>query len=87
MVEANPWWKNLPSERELPDSYGCVGVKADGGGSMAGRGLVGAMRLHRAANNRNESLLASLLEGGEDPNEVDAVRVARRERAGALCGA
>jgi hypothetical protein len=75
MVESNPWWKNLPADRELPDSYGCVGVKPDGGGSMAGRGRVGPMRLHRACNNRDLKALQAALEQGDDPNEVEAVRV------------
>jgi hypothetical protein len=73
MVEANPWYKNLPADRgELPDSYGCVGVKADGGGCMAGRGRVGPMRLHRACNNRDLAALQAALEQGDDPNEVEA---------------
>ena len=76
MVEANPWYKNLPTDRgELPDSYGCVGVKADGGGCMAGRGRVGPMRLHRACNNRDLAALQAALEQGDDPNEVEAVRL------------
>ena len=78
MVEANPWWKNLPADRELPDSYGCVGVKPDGGGSMAGRGRVGPMRLHRACNNRDLKALQAALEQGDDPNEVEAVRLRAR---------
>lgn len=75
MVESNPWWKNLPTDRgELPDSYGCVGVKPDGGGCMAGRGRVGPMRLHRACYNRDLAALQAALEQGDDPNEVEAVR-------------
>lgn len=80
MVEANPWYKNLPTDRgELPDSYGCVGVKADGGGCMAGRGRVGPMRLHRACNNRDLAALQAALEQGDNPNEVEAVRVCSAE--------
>jgi hypothetical protein len=78
MVEANPWWKNLPSDRgELPASYGSTGVKADGGGSMAGRGNVGPMRLHRACNLRDMEALTKALDGGDDVNEVEAVRLPR----------
>jgi hypothetical protein len=84
MVEANPWYKNLPTDRgELPDSYGCVGVKADGGGCMAGRGHVGPMRLHRACNNRDLAALQAALEQGDDPNEVEAVRLPGRCQTGA----
>ena len=50
MVEKNPWCKNVSGP--FPETYGPVGVKADGGGCMAGRGLVGPMRLHRAAHAR-----------------------------------
>ena len=74
MVEANPWWKNLPAGRELPACYGSQGVKADGGGCMAGRGRVGPMRLHRAANLCDAAALRAALEAGDDPNEVEAVR-------------
>lgn len=78
MVEANPWWKNLPTDRgELPDSYGCVGVNPHGGGSMAGRGLVGKMRLHRAVNMRDMAALQAALEAGDDVNEVEGVRHGR----------
>ena len=77
MVEANPWWKNLPEGKAFPISYGSVGVKADGGGSMAGRGRVGPMRLHRAANLRDAAALRAALEAGDDANEVESVRTPR----------
>jgi hypothetical protein len=72
MVEKNPWWKNVSGP--FPETYGPVGVKADGGGSMAGRGRVGPMRLHRACANRDLGALKAALEAGDDPNEVEAVR-------------
>ena len=74
MVEANPWYKNLPDGASFPACYGAVGVKADGGGSMAGRGRVGPMRLHRAANLRDAAALRAALEAGDDANEVESVR-------------
>lgn len=70
MVERNPWYSRV--QGPFPDSYGCVGVKPDGGGSMAGRGLVGPMRLHRAVFNRDADLVARLLDDGQDVNEVEA---------------
>ena len=85
MVESSPWYKNLPLDRgELPESYGSVGVKKDGGGSMAGRGRVGPMRLHRACNLRDMAALQAALDAGDDVNEVEAVRGAGglRERRG-----
>ena len=74
MVEANPWWRNLPENAVLPACYGPTGVKADGGGSMAGRGRVGPMRLHRAANLRDAAALKAALAAGDDVNEVESVR-------------
>ena len=74
MVEANPWWRNLPENATLPACYGATGVKADGGGSMAGRGRVGPMRLHRAANLRDAAALKAALAAGDDVNEVESVR-------------
>ena len=74
MVEANPWWRNLPENAVLPACYGSTGVKADGGGSMAGRGRVGPMRLHRAANLRDAAALKAALAAGDDVNEVESVR-------------
>lgn len=74
MVEANPWYKNLPDGASFPACYGAVGVKADGGGSMAGRGRVGPMRLHRAANLRDAAALQAALAAGDDANEVESVR-------------
>lgn len=77
MVEANPWYKNLPDDGlgpAFPPCYGAVGVKADGGGSMAGRGRVGPMRLHRAANLRDAEALKAALAQGDDVNEVESVR-------------
>lgn len=76
-MEANPWWKNLPAGANLPASYGCTGVKPDGGGSMAGKGKVGPMRLHRAAALRDAAALAAALAAGDDPTEVEAVRERR----------
>jgi hypothetical protein len=77
MVESSPWYKNLPIDRgDLPESYGSVGVKTDGGGSMAGRGRVGPMRLHRACNLRSMEALQAALDAGDDVNEVEAVRAA-----------
>ena len=70
MVERNPWYSRVHGP--FPESYGCVGVKPDGGGSMAGRGLVGPMRLHRAVFNRDADLVARLLDDGQDVNEVEA---------------
>ena len=46
MVERNPWYSRVKGP--FPESYGCVGVKPDGGGSMRGRGTVGKMRVHHA---------------------------------------
>lgn len=71
MVEKNPWWRNV--DGPFPESYGCVGVKADGGGSMAGHGLVGPMRLHRACNMRDMVALEMAIEAGDNVNEVEAV--------------
>lgn len=71
MVEKNPWWRNV--DGPFPESYGSVGVKADGGGSMAGQGLVGSMRLHRACNMRNMEALEAAIEAGDNVNEVEAV--------------
>ena len=83
MVEANPWWKNVPTDRgELPDSYGCVGVNPHGGGSMAGKGVVGTMRLHRAVNCRNMAALEAALAAGDDVNEVEGVRTPDGEGKG-----
>jgi hypothetical protein len=74
-VEKNPWWKNVKGP--FPEQYGCVGVKPDGGGSMRGRGLVGKMNIHRAVNNRDLKAIVDAVEGGEDANEVEAVRICR----------
>jgi len=70
MVEKNPWWKNVSGP--FPETYGSIGVKADGGGSMRGRGTVGSMRIHRAVNNRDTESIISLVESGDDVNEVEA---------------
>lgn len=70
MVEKNPWWKNVSGP--FPESYGCVGVKEDGGGSMRGRGLVGKMRIHRAVNCRDREAIMTAIDGGDDVNEVEA---------------
>jgi hypothetical protein len=51
MVERNPWYTRVKGP--FPETYGCVGVKDDGGGSMRGRGTVGKMLLHRAVFNRD----------------------------------
>ena len=77
MVEADPWWNNVKGP--FPESYGCVGVKHDGGGSMAGHGLVGPMRLHRAVNRRDMSALVAALDAGDNVNEVEGVRGATKE--------
>mmetsp|Transcript_44889 Transcript_44889/g.85822 ORF Transcript_44889/g.85822 Transcript_44889/m.85822 type:complete len:92 (+) Transcript_44889:121-396(+) len=71
MVEKNPWWKNVKGP--FPEQYSCLGVKADGGGSMRGRGLVGKMLIHKAVNNRDAEAIMKHVEAGEDPNEVEAV--------------
>jgi len=71
-VEKNPWWKNVKGP--FPEQYSCVGVKPDGGGSMRGRGLVGKMNIHRAVNNHDLKAIVDAVEGGEDANEVEAVR-------------
>ena len=68
-TELEPWYKRVKGP--FPERYGCVGVKEDGGGSMRGRGTVGAMRVHRATFNRNAALVRELCANGEDVNEVD----------------
>ena len=68
-TELEPWHKRVKGP--FPERYGCVGVKEDGGGSMRGRGTVGAMRVHRATFNRNAALVRELCANGEDVNEVD----------------
>ncbi|KAK3244856.1 hypothetical protein CYMTET_45553 [Cymbomonas tetramitiformis] len=70
MVERNPWWNNVSGP--FPEAYGCVGVKADGGGSMRGRGIVGKMVIHRAVNNRDAAAIKAAIEAGDDVNEVEA---------------
>ena len=66
-------WKRV--QGPFPENYGCVGVKEDGGGSMRGRGTVGAMKVHRACFNRKADLLRELVANGEDINEVDGAGV------------
>ena len=61
----------------LPERYTSVGCKPDGGGSMAGRGLVGPMRLHRACNRRDMQALQAAVGAGDSVNEVEAVRQSR----------
>ena len=61
----------------LPERYTSVGCKPDGGGSMAGRGLVGPMRLHRACNRRDMQALQAAVDAGDSVNEVEAVRQSR----------
>ena len=58
----------------LPERYTSVGCKPDGGGSMAGRGLVGPMRLHRDCNRRDMQALQAAVGAGDSVNEVEAVR-------------
>lgn len=70
MVEKNPWWTKVNGP--FPEEYGCVGVKADGGGSMRGRGTVGKMNIHRAVNNKNMDAIILAVENGDDVNEVEA---------------
>jgi hypothetical protein len=72
MVEKNPWWNNVSGP--FPATYGCVGVKDDGGGSMKGQGLVGSMKIHRAVNNHDVQAIVKAVEAGDDVNEVEAVR-------------
>ena len=81
MVEANPWWRNLPENASLPACYGALGCKSDGGGSMAGRGRVGPMRLLRAAHLRDVAARTAALAAGDDANEVESVRPPPRPRA------
>ncbi|CEG00515.1 Ankyrin repeat [Ostreococcus tauri] len=69
-TEIEPWYKRVKGP--FPETYGCVGVKADGGGSMRGRGTVGTMRVHRATFNRDEAKIRALVEAGDSVNEVDA---------------
>jgi ankyrin repeat protein len=68
-TEIDPWYKRVKGP--FPERYGCVGVKADGGGSMRGRGTVGEMKIHRAVFNRDETLVRRLIAEGVDVNEVD----------------
>jgi len=70
-TEIEPWYKRVKGP--FPERYGSTGCKADGGGSMRGRGTVGAMRVHRATFNRNEALVRELVANGDDVNEVDGV--------------
>jgi hypothetical protein len=70
MVERNPWYNRV--EGPFPERYTNVGVKADGGGSMRGRGIVGEMKVHRAVFNRDAALIEKLLDEGENVNEVEA---------------
>ena len=73
MVERNPWYTRVKGP--FPETYGCVGVKDDGGGSMRGRGTVGPMLLHRAVFNRDVDLIEKLLDSNNDVktdvNEVE----------------
>lgn len=50
-MEKNPWYKNV--EGPFLQWKGPVGIKEDGGGCTRGRGRVGPMIIHRAANNRD----------------------------------
>jgi len=59
MVERNPWYSRVKGP--FPESYGCVGVKPDGGGSMRGRGTVGKMRVHHAVFNRDSGAFYTLV--------------------------
>ena len=68
-TEIDPWYKRVKGP--FPERYGCVGVKADGGGSMRGRGTVGEMKIHRAVFNRDETLVRRLIAEEVDVNEVD----------------
>ena len=74
----------VPGHRNVkgpfPESYGCVGVKNDGGGSMAGQGLVGPMRLHRAVNRRDMAALEAAIDAGDNVNEVEGVRAQHATR-------
>ncbi|KAG2501289.1 hypothetical protein HYH03_001089 [Edaphochlamys debaryana] len=66
------WWSELP-EQQLGSWHGPAGVKPDGGGSVRGCGRLGDMRLHRAACNRDATLIERLVVGeGADVNEVEA---------------
>lgn len=47
-MEKNPWYKNV--EGPFLQWKGPVGIKEDGGGCTRGRGRVGPMVIHRAAN-------------------------------------
>eukprot|EP00878_Enallax_costatus_P015189 GHUV01015902.1.p1 GENE.GHUV01015902.1~~GHUV01015902.1.p1 ORF type:complete len:185 (+),score=58.14 GHUV01015902.1:548-1102(+) len=69
-MERNPWWQNVSGSSGT--WAGPVGVKADGGGSIRGQGRVGSMRVHRAVHNRNLEAIVSLVDAGENINEVEA---------------
>ena len=71
MSAPEPWYKCV--DGPFPAYGGPVGVKDDGGGSTRARGLVGHMNLHRAAMNRDATLLQKYVDDdGEDVNEVEA---------------
>lgn len=76
MVERNPWYTRVAGP--FPEQYGSIGVKADGGGSMRGRGTVGKMLLHRAVFNRDVGLIEKLIT--DDPAVINEV-----EGAGNTC--
>lgn len=69
-MERTPWWTRIDGPFETWP--GPVGVKEDGGGSIRGRGRVGNMRLHRAANRRDAAAIQEGVARGEDVNEVEA---------------
>ena len=66
MVERNPWWRNVAGP--FPKWDGPIGCKEDGGGSHKGRGTVGKMLIHRAANNHDkEGALHAILPQAANP--------------------
>ncbi|PRW20613.1 mitochondrial import receptor subunit TOM9-2-like [Chlorella sorokiniana] len=69
-MEKNPWYKNV--EGPFLQWKGPVGIKEDGGGCTRGRGRVGPMAIHRAANNRDAQAIKKAVEEGHDVNEVEA---------------
>ncbi|MEW5304303.1 MAG: hypothetical protein WDW38_011058 [Sanguina aurantia] len=69
-MEVDPWYKRV--QGPFPVWDGPKGVKADGGGSIRGCGMVGKMKLHRAVMNRDTEGIKRLIADGEDVNEVEA---------------
>ena len=68
-MEKNPWWTRI--EGPFDTWSGPVGVKEDGGGSIRGRGRVGAMRVHRAVCNHDVEAIREAVAQGADVNEVE----------------